>query len=88
MSRSDSVRPLGILCGAGELAFEAAQLARENGRDVLLIGLVGVTQPEVDAFPHVWVRMGEVGKLFAALRARAIQDLAILGPVGGRNFPN
>jgi DUF1009 family protein len=86
LSSSDSVRPLGILCGAGGLAFEAAQLARENGRDVLLIGIVGVTQPEVDVFPHVWVRMGEIGKLFATLRTRAIEELAILGPVGRPEF--
>jgi len=70
LTSSGTVRPLAILCGGGGLALEAARLARENGRDVLLIGIIGVTAPEVEAFPHVWVRMGEVGKLFAAMRGR------------------
>jgi DUF1009 family protein len=86
LTSSGAARPLAILCGGGGLALEAAQLARENGRDVLLIGIIGVTPPEVESFPHVWVRMGEVGKLFAALRARAIEELAILGPVGRPEF--
>jgi DUF1009 family protein len=79
LSGGQTAPPLAILCGGGALAFEAAGFARENGREVLLIGVVGVTSPEIGAFEHVWVRMGEVGKLFATLRARDIRDLAILG---------
>ena len=44
--------------------------ARRAGREPFLIGVVGATDPAIEAYPHVWVRMGEVGKLFAALRAR------------------
>ena len=86
MSDGGTVPPLAILCGGGGLALEAARFARENRRDVLLIGIVGVSAPEIEAFEHVWVRMGEVGKLFAALRARAIEELAILGPMTRPEF--
>jgi DUF1009 family protein len=86
VSGGGTARPLAILCGGGGLAFEAATFARENGRDVLLIGIVGVTPSEIEAFEHVWVRMGEVGKLFATLSARAIEELAILGPVARPEF--
>jgi DUF1009 family protein len=86
LSSGKTVPPLAILCGGGGLPFEAARFARENGRDVLLVGIVGVTPPEVEAFPHVWVRMGEVGKLFATLRTRAIAELALLGPMGRPEF--
>jgi DUF1009 family protein len=78
--------PLAILCGGGGLALEAARLARSSGREVFLIGLVGSAPLEVETFPHVWVRMGEVGKLFAALREREIVDIAILGSVRRPEF--
>jgi DUF1009 family protein len=64
--------PLAILCGAGAFPLEVAGEARRAGREPFLIGVVGATDSAIEAYPHVWVRMGEVGKLFAALRARAV----------------
>ena len=40
---------------------------------------VGATNSAIEAYPHVWVRMGEVGKLFAALKGRAIAEMVIIG---------
>lgn len=86
MSLADSAPPLAILCGGGGLALEAARLARQSGREVLLVGIVGLAPAELEAFPHIWVHMGEFGKLLAALRARAIDDMAILGAVERPEF--
>lgn len=83
---SDRARPLAILCGGGGLALEAARLARGNGREVFLVGLIGSAAIEIEAFPHVWVRLGELGKLFGALAERGIEDLAILGTVTRPEF--
>ncbi len=71
--------PLAILCGAGAFPLEVAGEARRAGREPFLVGIVGATNSAIEAYPHVWVRMGEVGKLFAALRARAIAELVIIG---------
>jgi DUF1009 family protein len=71
--------PLAILCGAGAFPLEVACEARRAGREPFLVGIVGATDSAIEAYPHVWVRMGEVGKLFAALRARAIAELVIIG---------
>ncbi len=62
--------PLAILCGAGAFPLEVALEARRAGREPFLVGVVGATDSAIEAYPHVWVRMGEVGKLFAALRPR------------------
>ena len=83
---SQAARPLAILCGGGGLALEAARLARENGRDVFLVGLVGSAGVEIETFPHIWVRLGELGKLFGALEEREIEDMAILGAVTRPEF--
>jgi UDP-2,3-diacylglucosamine hydrolase len=81
---SDS--PLAILCGAGAFPLEVAGEARRAGRELFLVGVVGTTDSAIEAYPHVWVRMGEVGKLFAALRARAVAELVIIGAMARPEF--
>jgi len=71
--------PLAILCGAGAFPLEVAREARRAGREPFLVGIVGATDSAIEAYPHVWVRMGEVGKLFSALKAHAIAELVIIG---------
>jgi DUF1009 family protein len=73
--------PLCLVCGAGGLPLEAAREACANGRDVFLVGLVGSAGREIEAFPHLWVRLGEVGKLFSALKSRGVADVGFLGAV-------
>ncbi len=79
-------RPLAILCGAGAFPLEVAAEARRAGREPFLIGIVGSTDAAIDAFPHVWLRMGEVGKLFAALKERAIGEMAMIGAMTRPEF--
>ena len=72
---------LAILCGAGAFPLEVAADARRAGRDPFLVGLVGSSDAAIEAYPHVWVRIGEVGKLFAALKGRGVTELAMVGAV-------
>ena len=71
--------PLAILAGGGAFPLEVAGEARRAGREPFLVGIVGATDSAIEAYPHVWVRMGEVGKLFAALKDRAIAEMVIIG---------
>ena len=71
--------PLAILCGAGAFPLEVAADAAHAGRAPFLIGVVGSSDASIEAYPHVWVRMGEVGKLFAALKERGIVEMAMVG---------
>ena len=86
MKRAGSVRPapgapppLAILCGAGAFPLEVAADAARAGRAPFLVGIVGTSEPGIEAYAHVWVRMGEVGKLFAALKARGIGEIVLIG---------
>jgi UDP-2,3-diacylglucosamine hydrolase len=78
--------PLAVLCGAGAFPLEVAGEARRAGREPFLVGVVGATDSGIEAYPHVWVRMGEVGKLFAALKGRAIAEMAIVGAMTRPEF--
>ncbi|MDE3177948.1 MAG: UDP-2,3-diacylglucosamine diphosphatase LpxI [Pseudomonadota bacterium] len=74
-------QPLALVCGAGSLPLEAAREVRGRGREVFMVGLIGSAGREIEAFPHLWVRLGEVGKLLAALRARGVSEILFLGAV-------
>ncbi len=78
--------PLAILCGSGEFPLEVGSEARRAGREPFLIGVIGMSDGRIEAYPHVWLRMGEIGKLFAALKARAIGEMAIIGAVTRPEF--
>ena len=73
--------PVAIVCGSGSLPIEAARELRRAGREAFLVGLVGSAGRDIEAFPHLWVRLGEVGKVLAALKARSVEELAFLGAV-------
>jgi UDP-2,3-diacylglucosamine hydrolase len=79
-------QPLAILCGAGAFPLEVAKEARRAGREPFLVGVVGATDSAIEGYPHLWVRMGEVGKLFAALRARAIAEMVVVGAMTRPEF--
>ena len=78
--------PLAILCGSGAFPLEVAAEARRAGREPFLIGVIGSTDAAIEAFPHVWLRLGEVGKLFAALKERAIGEMAMIGAMTRPEF--
>jgi hypothetical protein len=77
---------LAILCGAGAFPIEVAEETRRAGRDPFLIGIVGSTDPAIASFPHLWVRLGEVGRLVAALEARSVAEIALVGAISRPEF--
>ncbi len=74
-----SERRLALLCGGGDFPFAVAQAAKANGRAPLMIGVIGSADARIEAFEHVWLHMGQIGKLFAALKAHGVEELAIIG---------
>ena len=72
-------RPLAILCGGGDFPVQVARAAIQRGRDPVMIGIVGAADKRIEAFPHFWLHLGEVGKLFRSLRERGIVEIAIVG---------
>ncbi len=73
--------PVAIICGGGQFPLAIAAAAQRSGRDILLIGLIGAADSAIAAFPHVWLRVGELGKLFHTLKARAISEVALIGTI-------
>ena len=78
--------PLAVLCGAGAFPLEVAAEARRAGREPFLIGVAGSTDAPIESFPHVWLRVGEVGKLFAALKQRGVGEMVMIGTMTRPEF--
>jgi DUF1009 family protein len=78
--------PVAILCGAGAFPLEVASELTRAGREPFLIGVVGATEGAIETYPHIWVRMGEVGRLFAALKSRAIAEMVMIGAMTRPEF--
>jgi hypothetical protein len=73
------MRRLAILCGGGDFPLQVARAAADQGRDPVLVGIVGAADARIESFPHFWVHMGEVGKLFGGLKERGVIEIAIVG---------
>ena len=73
--------PVAIICGKGEFPLRAAAGARALGREALLVGIRGVADARIEAFPHLWLGLGQLGGLVGALRQRGIRHIAIAGAI-------
>ena len=62
-----------------EISDRGGARRRRRRSHAVLIGIVGAADPAIEAFAHVWLRIGQLGKLFAILRAKGVADVALIG---------
>lgn len=73
---------LGIVAGGGEFPGLVIAACRAEGRPFHVLALKGHADPDVigDA-PADWIRLGEAGTGFEALRRAGVADVVMIGPV-------
>jgi UDP-2,3-diacylglucosamine hydrolase len=77
---------LGIISGGGDVPVIVAAAARASGREVCLFPIVGEAGKAVEAYPHHWVRWGEIGRLFDLMAREKVGDVVICGAVNRPDF--
>jgi hypothetical protein len=77
---------LGIIAGGGELPLAIAQSVRESGRDVFILALTGSADAAMEAYPHEFVSLGEVGKALKLLRAHNCCEVLLAGKLARPKF--
>jgi hypothetical protein len=82
----ESARTLGIVAGGGELPLAIAESARQSGREVFVLALLGSADEWVSSYPHEWASLGEVGKVIKALRAHDCGEVLLAGKLPRPNF--
>ena len=78
--RLRTAEPLAILAGGGTVPIIVAAAAARAGRPVIVIGIEGEADREIEAFAHQWVKWHEIGRLLRTLRQHEAQDLVLVGP--------
>ncbi len=75
--------PLGLVVGGGVMPLRVADAAVKSGRPVFAVLMEGFADPEAwAAYPHEVVRLGAIGRLLSALRARGVREIVLAGRVG------
>ncbi len=78
---------LGLIAGGGELPRAVAVAAREAGRPVFVVPLVGsVSEDWVKAFPHEFLSPGEPGRIIKALKGAGAREVLLAGKVDRPRF--
>ena len=78
---------LGIIAGGGDLPHAVAKAARDGGRNVFVVPLVGsVTDDWVAEFPHEFLSPGEPGRILKALTAHGVNEVLLCGKVDRPKF--
>lgn len=82
-----SDRPtLGVIAGGGGVPAIVAKAAEAAGRPVVLFGLVGEADLDIESFHHHWLRWGEIGRLFDLLARERVGEVVICGAVNRPDF--
>jgi hypothetical protein len=79
-------KALGIIAGGGELPLAIAESVRERGRGVFIVALTGSADAAVEAYPHEWASLGEVGKALKLLRAHDCDEVLLAGILARPKF--
>src|ERR1700754_1617956 len=81
------VTALGLIAGGGELPRAVAQSARDAGRQVFVVALVGsATDDWVKGFPHEYLSPGEPGRIIKALKGAGAAEVLLCGKVDRPKF--
>jgi DUF1009 family protein len=73
---------LTVLAGAGPLPGDIVAACRRTGREVFVVALKGITDPEaLGAAPHEWVHLGAVERTIALLHEQRAEEVVFAGPV-------
>jgi DUF1009 family protein len=73
---------LAIVAGGGDLPRMLVDACRAAGREFVVIAFTGHADPAaLRDVPHVWLRLGAVGRGLAILREEGVEDVVMAGAV-------
>lgn len=77
---------LGVVACGGAMPITVAEAASRQGRRVHVVAVAGLADPRIAAFPHDWVRLGQIGGLLGALRRAGCEEIVIIGSLRRPNI--
>lgn len=68
-----------IICGGGSIPLAVADSLSRQGRPFFLLPMRGFADAALERYPHRWVKVGQLGKLFQFMRAEGASELVMIG---------
>ena len=76
---------IGIYAGKGVLPIKVAESITKSNKEVFIIAIKGLTDKNIEKFPHQWMRFGQIGLAMNLLKKNNCNELVI---IGGARIPN
>jgi UDP-2,3-diacylglucosamine hydrolase len=73
--------PLGIVAGGGTVPLYVAEAAAHAGRRVFIIGIDGEADPGIAAYPHEFLKWGQIGRMQALFAEHGVGELVLIGNI-------
>ena len=74
---------IGIFAGSGDLPLQLVESCKQQGRDVFVVAIEEQTSPEVvENVPHIWIKLGAIGKALEALHNAQVKNMVLAGRIG------
>ncbi len=79
---------LGLIAGGGDLPLQVIAHCLKIGRPIFGIGIEGQSAPDLfeGKIPHVWCRLGALGKMVKTLLAEDVRDIVLIGAIKRPSF--
>jgi len=82
----ETMPPLGIVAGLGQLPVQVAEAATARAQDVFIIRLKGFVEPDLATYPGQVIGIAEIGKVLKALAGAGCKDVCFAGIVKRPDF--
>jgi DUF1009 family protein len=76
--------PLMILAAGGSVPLHVAEAAVGAGRSVFVMALAGEADERLAAYPHAFIKWGEIGRVLELARDKRVRDVVLIGSVSKR----
>lgn len=79
---------LGLIAGGGHHPYQVIKHCLKIGRPFFVVGLEGQALPDLmdENIPHIWCRLGALGKMIETLKHEKVEDVVLIGSVKRPSF--
>ena len=72
---------VGLIAGDGSFPLEVAKSVSQKNNEIFIIAIKGSASKDIERYPHLWIRIGEIGKAIKAVKENNCKEVILIGGV-------
>lgn len=72
---------VGLIAGDGSFPLEVAKSISQKNKEIFIIAIKGSASKDIERYPHLWIRIGQIGRAIKALKENNCKELILIGGV-------